>query len=524
MNVVLLHCHYDRGGVTSVVLNQMSSLISDDGVQKILLVSAPRSSGLPEHLPDKVSRFEVSQLDYDLRSFGVDITRQRVSEISQLLTQLFHQEGLTPRDTILHWHNHSLGKNVALPGVVKELATDGWRSMLQIHDFAEDYRPLNYSNLIRAIGANDSSTVDHYLYPVAPQIHYCTLTRSDAEILQQRGVPNSTIGFLPNSVAFDRRDQKEALEEQEEKLTLVRKAFDLPMDSRWCVYPVRGIRRKNVGEFLLLSQLSREDRFSAITLCPTTSVEEKSYRRWKDVAHRYAPRAVFDAGHREGVSFQDNLLASDLILSTSVAEGFGMAFLEPWLLGRPVLARRLKNVIPDFESFGLKLHQFYRSIPIPGNPSWIGICKREWREQFRKSWAGIPASMIPRVSIDEVFSTQVNDSDQIDFALLSPARQIEVLQKISADNGFQAAVRDRAAEVVQALDAPMSHDVIQHNAEMVRSEFGLSSMQERLRHLYSRLLAIAVGWNISRVNRGDTMLDLLMRQRVFYPCRTEEVD
>ena len=44
-------------------------------------------------------------------------------------------------------------------------------------------------------------------------------------------------------------------------------------------------------------------------------VEAKSYAQRKTVAEKVAPRAIFDAGHREGISFRDNLIASDMVLS-----------------------------------------------------------------------------------------------------------------------------------------------------------------------------------------------------------------
>ena len=523
LNVVLIHCHYDRGGVTTVVLNQAKGLVSDTRVKKVLLLSGLRSSGIPDDLPEKVSRFQVEQLEYDSTELGVETTRERIAEICQSLTSLFQRERLSPADTILHWHNHSLGKNVALPGVVAGMAKLGWRSLLQIHDFAEDYRPSNYSSIVNASGAVNGNAVDDYLYPVASQIHYCTLTRLDTQVLRERGVPHDRIGFLPNSVGVAEQSITGCIDEQQEKLKLVRKAFRLPDHARWSVYPVRGIRRKNVGEFLLLSQLSCEDRYSAITLSPATTVEASSYKRWKGIAEHYAPRAVFDAGHQEDITFRDNLVASDLVLSTSVAEGFGMAFLEPWLFGRGVVARRLGNVVPDFESCGLDLARFYQFIMIPGDPSWIESCRHECENAFQESWSGIPASILPEISSTQLFGGSENKTDQIDFAFLSPERQIEVLRKIHSDRGFLAAVREGSPDLVKALNEPVSDEVIRHNSEIIRSEFGLSSMRDRLFQLYERLLASDIDSKITNLSRADSVMDLLMRRQVFYPCRTEQV-
>ncbi len=87
---------------------------------------------------------------------------------------------------------------------------------------------------------------------------------------------------------------------------------------------------------------------------------------------------MFDAGEHPELSFRDNVLASDFVISTSVAEGFGMSYLEPWLLGREVLARRLPNVTDDFEASGMQFTKFYDSIPIPGDTDWVSQCRREF--------------------------------------------------------------------------------------------------------------------------------------------------
>ena len=122
-----------------------------------------------------------------------------------------------------------------------------------------------------------------------------------------------------------------------------------------------------------------------------------------------------------------------------------------------------------------------------------------------------------------VFGGSENKTDQIDFAFLSPERQIEVLRKIHSDRGFLAAVREGSPDLVKALNEPVSDEVIRHNSEIIRSEFGLSSMRDRLFQLYERLLASDIDSKITNLSRADSVMDLLMRRQVFYPCRTEQV-
>ena len=523
MNVVLLHCHYDRGGVTTVVLNQISSLLRDPKVERIYLISSGRSSGLPREFASRVHSLSLESLEYDQEVYDWDATRKRIQDISDELLRLLRSEQLSPDTTLLHWHNHSLGKNTATPGVVSRMALAGWRTLLQIHDFAEDFRPANYAAIVRSIGANDSIRVDQYLYPNAPQIHYATLTRSDGEILKEWGIPEERVSVLPNCVDISSTDPSCDAEEKMESLARVRQSFGIPSDSRWSIYPVRGIRRKNVGEFLLLSQLSDDDQYNAITLRPTSPLEKRSYDRWKSVAQSLAPRTIFDAGERSEVSFRDNVLASDNVISTSVAEGFGMAFVEPWLYGRSVIARRLNTVVADFEDSGMDLSRCYTSLPVFSDREWISECLVSWKLSFQKAWEQLPESMRPAVTeIDLTAGVVIDAQERIDFALLTPKLQAEILERCCRDHGFLRELRNSLPDLIRSLREPGRPHVVTKNVQCLRDRFGFDSNQQRLIACYERLINLRCEGNLELCDGKRRMMDLVLTRQNFFPCRTEE--
>ena len=76
-----------------------------------------------------------------------------------------------------HVHNHSLGKNLALPGALQALGDAGQRLLLQLHDFAEDGRPLNYR-------------------------HYAVLNGRDLKLLGAAGIPPARLHALANPVSL----------------------------------------------------------------------------------------------------------------------------------------------------------------------------------------------------------------------------------------------------------------------------------------------------------------------------------
>ncbi|KAA5545369.1 glycosyltransferase family 4 protein [Roseiconus nitratireducens] len=527
MNVIFLHAHFRPGGVTQVVENQVAALSGRiDGT--IVLVSGLDQSGIGASTLDRSRQVVVPELDYDreLRRSDRPLAdaRQRGETIARVLGDRLGEFGIAAEQTVLHWHNHALGKNVAHPAAIKQLAADGWRQLLQIHDFAEDFRPENYARLIDAAGASVPADVAAYEFPQAPGIHYAMLTTADAAVMADLGVAPQRLHVVPNSVSFDGA----ILPDPDQAWGKIQAAAGLPSDATWCVYPVRGIRRKNLGEFLLLSRLTPPSMYSGVTLEPTTAVERASYRRWRDVAVVCAPRAIFDVGHFPDVTFLDNLSASQFVISTSVAEGFGMAYLEPWLAGRGVVARRLPHVVRDFESAGLRLDRFYDEVVVPVDDRWAGEVRREIAEAYHAAWQSIPIAFRPTV---EPASLAASSSGEIDFALLTADRQVEVLRRMHDDAGFENSVRDRNADLIASLSAPFLSSTIEHNHTVAEREYGNDRAGERLLAAYRQIRTGAAeigGARSSGVGGkaavlGGQAIELLSAQKGFFPCRTEVI-
>ena len=508
-----------------MVENHVRSLLGCDEVERVVLVSGPRQGGLSAETIRLVDRLTIDDFDYDdlgerkretKESQDQILTARRDRMLSDLSSQLL-KLGVTRESSVLHWHNHSLGKNTAGPAVVHQLAEQGWRLLLQIHDFAEDYRPENYRRLVEAIDAKRKSDVDSYLYPRASNIHYATLTQADAEALRELGVPESCTHCLPNGVVIPSDD----LATREVARSKVVKAFSLPSNARWCLYPVRGIRRKNVGELLLLSRWVDEEMYVGLTLRPATPIEARSYDRWKEIASQFSPRLKFDVGQHPDLSYSENLSAAEFVVSTSVAEGFGMAFLEPWLVGREVIARRLPGVADDFAAAGLDLSKFYDSIPIPGKQSWIEDCERETRSAELQAWEQVPKAFRP-VSTRSVGV----ETDVIDFARLTPVRQIEVLSRLQRDKGFEAEVKGRSRDLVLHLaresNAVANVDaLINRNANVVRANYSPECTTERLMTTYKILKCSERSLGNSSHPIAEVGIDVISAVRPYYPCRTE---
>ena len=199
-----------------------------------------------------------------------------------------------------------------------------------------------------------------------------------------------------------------------------------------------------------------------------------------------------------------------------------MAFLEPWLAGRGVIARRLSNVVADFLAAGVRLERFYDAIEIPGNPSWIAECRREAQHAFKSAWSVLPENARP----EEASAAYASDG-VLDFGRLIPARQIEVLRRMCLDSGFEREIALRNESLIQSLNHPFDQAELQHNAQCIRTHFSLPRAGDRLLDVYHQLMSTRelpkemLNENRISNNPSESIIDLICRTRPFFPCRTE---
>ena len=225
---------------------------------------------------------------------------------------------------IVHVHNPLIRKNALLIPALKLLA-GGFRLFLQNHDLAEDFRPDVY-------GGEE--------YP--ENCHYGVINSRDYAYLRQAGLKAEGLHLIPNEVSSMRASPG--------------------LERTRYLYPVRAIRRKNIGEALLLSLFIPRGKRVALTL-PPPEKDAAPYRRWLALATELGLPVEFELGLRHSLS--DLLGGSASALSTSVKEGFGFSFLEPWTAGLPLFGRRIEYVCADFERAGVRFDGLYSSLDTP---------------------------------------------------------------------------------------------------------------------------------------------------------------
>lgn len=375
MKVAIVHYHLGHGGVSEVIA-AASRLMSAAGIQHVIL--AGPSSGSPD-LPVQI-----------IEQLGYAETADATALLEKLRSAASAQLGGPPG--LWHFHNHSLGKNPAVPQVVARLAAAGERLLLQIHDLAEDGRP---ENAARLTDCGD-------LYPIGSRIHYVFLNSRDRDRFISAGLPESSANLLPNPIT-------------------TRPAFPAPSGAPLLLYPVRGIRRKNIGEFLLLSALAPPGTRAAITRAPLNPIAIKIHDAWRRFAEEMRLPVEFDVVDRiepeanAGATFEAWMTKATHLVTTSVSEGFGMVFPESIAHGRPLLGRNLPHLTRDIHAGRL-----YDKLLVPLEWVDVEILQQSRREAMSGLWRAWNRHPPPEDPV----------GDSVDFGNLPEVLQQRVIRKL----------------------------------------------------------------------------------------------
>ncbi len=384
---------------------------------------------------------------------------------------------------VLHVHNPTLARNRKLLKALEILRDKGIRMFLQVHDFAEDGRPDVY---------NKNGCV--------ADVHYGVINTRDYRVLLKAGLKKEGLHLIFNQVEPLNYNFNYDIHNQNKR----------PAEHGFVLYPVRAIRRKNIGETLLLS-LFLEKKFTiGITLPPTGESDQKSYSQWKRFIHTYNFNVKLGVGIN--ANYPELLKKAPFVITTSVNEGFGFTFLEPWTAGKMVYGRNLPHVCRDFIKQGVDLKHLYNAFLIPVSC----ICK----EAFYKKWrsALIKYSQTFGIPIDLKELQQAFDhlcrKGIIDFGVLDETAQMQALLKIKGNkryarmirrinpglryfpganriHGSSRGVRKKEPGYIHGAPGEIPGLIARNNA-IIRKYYGIENYRSRLLRIYHRVKTVPV--------------------------------
>lgn len=325
MRVAIIHYHLRPGGVSSVI-STTSDALTAAGVRHVILTGGDEVMRVNHRL--------VPSLGY-LTEPGDDNAATLLEALRKTAA-----DALGGAPDVWHFHNHSLGKNILVPHVVSQLAAAGEALLLHLHDLAEDGRAENYPFIA---GIRD-------LYPFSPRVRFAFLNPRDQAAFNGAGLPPERSVVLPNPVARIAPPTR-------------------PSGSPPLLFaPVRGIRRKNLGELVLLAALAPPGVRVAISRVPENPAARPVHDTWQGFAARHRLPIGFGVVGRyspvpgAAMSYDSWLAHATHFVTTSVSEGFGLTFLESIARGRPLLGRDLPHLT---STFGFVPGRLYDSILVP---------------------------------------------------------------------------------------------------------------------------------------------------------------
>ncbi len=504
MNIAFVHYHLKPGGVTRVIQQQIE-ICKQMGWGFCILagenpLDLPNTRVIPELHYDlhrsglgnpaggeNPALLLADQMEREIRSaFGCPPAPQASNRENPEQSGESHSGRCAD---IIHVHNATLAKNSDLLPAVEILQSRGNRLFLQLHDFAEDGRPTVYSSSPYPSGA-----------------HYGFINSRDGEFLSDAGVvparlhaiPN-LISPLPGAIPADESlpDDLFAKPSPAVENSAGRSGSSDGTGNLFALYPVRGIRRKNLGEALLLSIILKNTEIG-ITLEPNNPADRPSYDFWTDMARQTAAPITFNLARK--MRFDQALERADYFISTSVQEGFGFTFLEPWTLGKAVAGRKIPYVHRDFTAEGMRMDWFYDEIPVP--VSLIDV------QSFRALWLAEAERRLSRFRIalrnqnldDGARRTQelteelplrfhelYGETEAIDFGRLDQENQARVVIALSGDESLRELLIDRCP-VLSA--APFTgrlencREAVRANHQRVYSAYGSARYSGRLEAIY----------------------------------------
>lgn len=452
MRIAIVHYHLKRGGVTRVIESTLAALKAAGADHEIVVLAG--------EVPDGISFHEkcrgVPGLQY---SNAQDATPPAGELVAALKEAACVALGGEP--DLWHIHNHSLGKNSSMPAVIEQLAESGARLLLQMHDFAEDGRPDNH-RLNQIEGAT--------LYPTASHVHYACINGRDAGYFAAAGLSDQ-LHLLPNPVEGAPLRTSEASAE-------IRRSLDC---EELLLYPVRAVRRKNFGELLLWATCLQPGQALATTLGPTNQNFETTYARWQSLSAELSLPLHFGIGERSKWSFTCIMSSASAILNTSIAEGFGLAFLEPWLFGKPIMGRDLPAITKDFKASGIQLDGLYSSLRIPEDWIELDLLENKLRSGLQAAYEAYHIPM-PSDAVDRARAGIMPEPGFLDFGGLDEDLQESVIRRVSED---KAAGRWISQQL--PLKQKPGTEQIEANAASIKKHYNLNAYGERMSALYSKV-------------------------------------
>ena len=439
IKIAFIHYHLKTGGVTTVLEQQIEAV--RDKCEVLVLSGEP-----PDIPPFPADSVYIPGLGYGSQSQKIYNPEEVADNIIKAILTKWNNGC-----DVLHVHNPMLAKNINFLKILKALQKRGIKLFLQIHDFAEDGRPLYYFS-------------EEYV----SDCHYGVINSRDYNILLKAGLKKQGLHKIFNTIKPFNFDKKKSC------------------IKNYVLYPIRAIRRKNIGEAILLSLFFQNNETLVTTLPPNSISDINSYVGWKNFVTENNLNVEFGAGLKN--DFSELVFSAKFIITTSITEGFGFSFLEPWTAKKILWGRKLPLICHDFEKNGITLDHLYDRLLVP--LKWIG------KDRFYEAWktcilrnCSLFNFKINEEEIQKSF-IKITGNKNIDFGLLNEPFQKQIISHVLSDkNEAKKLIKLNPHLALPFLNSLLNNkELIQNNMNAVLNNYNKTTYRKNLLQIYSKII------------------------------------
>ena len=424
----IFHYHLLPGGVTTVIRDGVFALLKNKKflpktLEKIVIVSSGSNKKAIEKtiLPEDSLASEKIKITVELlKPIAYRHTPSSVQEQKQLSNMMLERYG----DGLWWVHNYHLGKNTCFTGACLYSAYRGQRMILQIHDFPECGRPENNKIILNQLKIP--------FYPTVNNVHYIVINPRDYKALETAKINSDQISLVPNPILNKEKVFHLEIDKMKSVGSYLKKILPQGNESLlksrplW-LYPVRARRRKNLLEAGLLAKLNGSN------LIITLKAQSQKEKPYSDLVEKlFRDGIIFGAfgigGELENhnLTIQDLIKTANVIISTSIEEGFGFQFLNAIQHQKPIITHDL-DVLTQFK-------QKFRDYPaIIYNEVCCSLESKERKELLNNYYKVLRniRSSITKTKEEELRNSlyTIISGEKIDFSFLSIPLQKKILYR-----------------------------------------------------------------------------------------------
>jgi len=412
-HLVVAHYHLRCGGVRRVIETTLPAIAGGGKMEQVTLAVGELSDPVwLERLREALRGTPLQILTHPGLGYVSEWKHPQEHTASGLAEMCRRWIGNT--NTVLWLHNAALGRNLPAALAWTEAAkSTGAVLVSHHHDFFFDNRWHLWPE-IQACGFSTPAQAAEAALPAGSRSVHVAINHADFAGLES-GFRGRAV-WIPNAVDFAGHEPVKGSK------------------TDFWILPTRLLRRKNVLEAVLLARWLRPEARLLITGGAGSANEAAYATRIAEAAKRHQWNLHLSE-RGDAMPVCARMASAECVLMTSLQEGFGLPYVEAALAQRPLLGRRLSNVVPDLLSLGLDSPNLYDDVIVPpdlfrGDLEALRQLSRwsQWRSRLPRelhslcgepmfcSNPGVPAAF-SRLSFDAQEEILAHSSDDLRSAL-----------------------------------------------------------------------------------------------------------